>query len=152
MCKIIHTFCKTTHFVQYQSSFLCVQIRKFYTWLKFFTQLAVVMVVTNIRCVWRVVCLFGENASIMVWPRGQQKTNKERSEHIFPTIFQMKRLDKNYWQLKVKWAQFWCWVGMLLKNAVCSDSWQFILRSRTSSWRSPTTKQGEPKSKSKIQD
>ena len=47
---------KTTHFVQYQSSFFHVSIGKFYTWLIFFTQPAVVMVVTNMKyastCVW----------------------------------------------------------------------------------------------------
>ena len=43
--------CKTAHFVQYQSSFFHVYIQKFYTYLISFTQLAVVMVVTNMRCV-----------------------------------------------------------------------------------------------------
>ena len=54
--KIIHCEWKYTHFVklhilclQYQSSFFRVPIGQFYTWLNFFTQPAVVMVVTNIR-------------------------------------------------------------------------------------------------------
>ena len=55
--KIIHCEWKYTHFVklhilclQYQSSFFRVPIGKFYTWLNFFTQPAVVMVVTNMKC------------------------------------------------------------------------------------------------------
>ena len=44
-------FCKTTNFVQYQSIFFHVPIGKFYTWLNCFTQPAVVMVVTNMKCV-----------------------------------------------------------------------------------------------------
>ena len=35
--------------MQYQSSFFHVSIQKFYTWLIFFTQPAVVMVVTNMK-------------------------------------------------------------------------------------------------------
>ena len=49
MCVKLHTFCETTHFVQYQSSFFHVSIGKFYTWLNIFTQPAVVMVVTNMK-------------------------------------------------------------------------------------------------------
>ena len=49
MCVKLHTFCKTSHFVQYQSSFFHVSIGKFYTWLNFFTQPAVVMVVTSMK-------------------------------------------------------------------------------------------------------
>ena len=57
VCKITYfricvndtLFCKTTHCVQYQSSFFHVSIGKFYTWLIFFTQPAVVMVVTNMK-------------------------------------------------------------------------------------------------------
>ena len=59
VCKITHFricvnytfFCKTTHFVQYQSSFFHLSIGKFYTWPIFFTQPAVVMVVTNMKYV-----------------------------------------------------------------------------------------------------
>ena len=51
MCVKLHTFCKTSHFVQYQSSFFHVSIGKFYTWLNFFTQPAVVMVVTSMKYV-----------------------------------------------------------------------------------------------------
>ena len=47
LCVKLHTFCKTAHFVQYQSSLFHVSIGKFYTWLNIFTQPAVVMVVTN---------------------------------------------------------------------------------------------------------
>ena len=46
-----HFFCKTAHCVQYQSSFFHVSIPKIYTWLFFFTQPAVVMVVTNMKYV-----------------------------------------------------------------------------------------------------
>ena len=35
MCVNYTLFCKTTHFVQYQSSFFHVSIGKFYTWLIF---------------------------------------------------------------------------------------------------------------------
>ena len=49
LCVILHTFCKTAHFVQYQSSLFHVSIGKFYTWLNNFTQPAVVMVVTNMK-------------------------------------------------------------------------------------------------------
>ena len=43
--------------VEYQSSFFCVPIGRFYTWLIFFTQPAVVMVVTNIRYAWAPIFL-----------------------------------------------------------------------------------------------
>ena len=49
ICVNYTLFCKTAHFVQYQSSFFHVSIQKFYTWLIFFTQPAVVMVVTNMK-------------------------------------------------------------------------------------------------------
>ena len=59
--KIIHCEWKYTHFVklhilclQYQNSFFRVQIGKCYTWLNFFTQPAVVMVVTNSGYGWRI--------------------------------------------------------------------------------------------------
>ena len=51
LCVKEHTFWKLhISCLQYQSSFFRVLIGKFYTWLKKFTQPAVVMVVTNIRC------------------------------------------------------------------------------------------------------
>ena len=49
ICVNYTLVCKTAHFVQYQSSFFHVSIQKFYTWLIFFTQPAVVMVVTNMK-------------------------------------------------------------------------------------------------------
>ena len=51
-CVKEHTFCKTTHFVlSISKQFFRVPIGKFQTWLIFFTQSAVVIVVTNMRCV-----------------------------------------------------------------------------------------------------
>ena len=49
---ICHYFCKISHFVKShtQSTFFQEPCEKFYTWLKTFTQPAVVMVVTNMRC------------------------------------------------------------------------------------------------------
>ena len=42
--------CVKLHTVQYKSSFFHISIGKFYTLLHFFTQPAVVMVVTNMKC------------------------------------------------------------------------------------------------------
>ena len=57
LCKIArwvkhYTMCKIAHSVKNytQSTFFHVPCGKFYTWLKTFTQPAVVMVVTNMRC------------------------------------------------------------------------------------------------------
>ena len=47
MCKIANTVQNYT-----QSAFFHIPRGKFYTWLKTFTQPAVVMVVTNMRCAW----------------------------------------------------------------------------------------------------
>ena len=57
LCVKLDTFCKTTHFV-------CV-IGKFYTWLNFFTQPAVVMVVTNMKYGYR-----GIDVYKLIWYRG----------------------------------------------------------------------------------